>query len=51
MKKNKTENIIFRLEESKKQEILKFAYENKLTITELMLLSFDNYKKSKGEEK
>lgn len=44
MKNNKTANIIFRLEEKKKQEILKFAYDNKLSVTDLMIIAFDSYK-------
>lgn len=51
MKNNKTANIIFRLKESKKQEILKFAYDNGISVTDLMILCFDNYKKSIKEEK
>lgn len=51
MKNNKTANIIFRLEEKKKQEILRFAYDNRLSVTDVMLLAFDNYKKLIKEEK
>lgn len=45
MKNNKTEVINFRVTKSKKQEILKLAYELNLSITDLMIKSYERYKK------
>lgn len=51
MKKNKTQVINFRVNEEKKQEILKLAYELQISITDLMLQSYENYKKYCFENK
>lgn len=45
MNNNKTQVINFRVSEEKKQEILKLSYELDISITELMLQSYENYKK------
>lgn len=51
MKNNKTQVINFRLSKDKKQEILKLAYELDISITDLMLISYENYKKYCFENK
>lgn len=45
MKNNKIQVINFRVSEEKKQEILRIAYENDLSVTDLMLKAYEFYKK------
>ncbi|MEM3713887.1 MAG: hypothetical protein QXF82_02940 [Nitrososphaeria archaeon] len=44
-KELKTDVITIRVRKDTKQQILKFAYENNMTITEVLIYGFENFKK------